>query len=327
MAAASMNRAGNVSDMAARAMQTLPSSSGCQCYYFIRSNCSGGELVNPSKSSPEMTFAVRDERRPRHHWADNEVLDVHGREIGLAGYGIYMYLGRHADNKTGRCTKRQADIAAAFGCSTDTVQRHTAKLVEAGLIAIKEGAIGKTFTYVLLQVHKVQAANCGVVEPQNAAQKNADCGTTDRKMRPSEPQIAVATKEARLSQDFSQDGEAAPQPDADAEALPSLSLARKVIEDCCLADNPSMVRAVASAIDYCLKREGRSKGEAVRFLINRCSEALDTGEAVNRFWFDDRAWRPKTVSHTQPAVSEDATQMIEERRRKRVASAGAHGQA
>jgi DNA-binding MarR family transcriptional regulator len=101
----------------------------------------------------EEIFRVRDERKPGHHWADNEVLDLYARELGPFGYSIYMALGRHSDNRTGRCSKSQREIAAIFGVSADTVQRAIARLIELRLVA-KEEQPGRSCVYILLEVEK-----------------------------------------------------------------------------------------------------------------------------------------------------------------------------
>jgi DNA-binding MarR family transcriptional regulator len=98
-------------------------------------------------------FRVRDERKPGHHWADNEVLDLYARDLGAFGYAVYMALGRHSDNRTGRCSKSQKEIAAIFGCSADTVQRAIARMIELRLVT-KEEIVGKPCVYILLEVEK-----------------------------------------------------------------------------------------------------------------------------------------------------------------------------
>ncbi len=76
-------------------------------------------------------FRVRDQRKPNHHWADNEVLDECAPRIGAYGYAVYMYICRWAGNSDGRCTRSQREIASAFGISTDTVGRAMQKLIAA----------------------------------------------------------------------------------------------------------------------------------------------------------------------------------------------------
>jgi DNA-binding MarR family transcriptional regulator len=120
---------------------------------------------------------VRDERKPGHHWADNEVLDMHGRELGPYGYAVYMALGRHADNRSGKCTKSQSDIAKIFGISSDTVQRAIQKLIDLGLLA-KEYNPGGACEYILLEVDKQRIVPRGQNDlPLTAVPPAAHSGT------------------------------------------------------------------------------------------------------------------------------------------------------
>lgn len=133
-------------------------------------------------------FQVRDQRKPGHHWADNEVIDDFGHMIGMQGYAIYMYLCRHAGNRNGKCIKTQVEIGKAFGASIDTVQRHVERLIVAGLVSV-ERQHDNSLVYFILEVPK-QTANCGNPSPQNAATLPQDAVTS--------PQNAVSNKEVRL---------------------------------------------------------------------------------------------------------------------------------
>src|SRR5882724_3326968 len=99
------------------------------------------------------TFRVRDQRKPNHHWADNEVLDECAPRIGAYGYAVYMYICRWAGNTDGRCTRSQREIASAFAISTDTVGRAVQKLIEAKLIA-KHDEPGRPSEFIVLEVAK-----------------------------------------------------------------------------------------------------------------------------------------------------------------------------
>lgn len=102
-------------------------------------------------------FKVRDERKAGHHWADNEVLDDFGPKIGPVGYAIYMFLARHAGNRSGKCTRSQQEIASAFGISRDTVNRHIPILVDTGLVVVIESA-GQPSEYILAEIEKYTPA-------------------------------------------------------------------------------------------------------------------------------------------------------------------------
>jgi hypothetical protein len=90
----------------------------------------------------------------------------------------------------------------------------------------------------------------------------------------------------------------------DAEDLPPQALAHKVIDECTLPRNPQVFQAIAGAIEFCVKEEHKSKGDAVTFIITCVRDALDRGETVNRFWFDDRAWRKKRANESGTTKTE-----------------------
>lgn len=76
------------------------------------------------------------------------------------------------------------------------------------------------------------------------------------------------------------------------EDFPSISLAQKVSVELCLQREVGMLDAVASAIDFCVKFEGKTKSSATEYLIARARDEIDHGGTPNRFWFTDRKWRP-----------------------------------
>lgn len=167
-------------------------------------------------------FKVRDERKPGHHWADNEVMDLFGKRIGPFGYSVYMYICRYAGNGDGRCYKTQAEIAAAFSISVDTVSRAVHRLIEVGLLA-KEDVPGKPSVYIVLEVPK-RTANSGTHLPPKTVAPNANSGnhlppTADGipLIADTLPPTAARNKEERLStrliQDLNLGNEASSLPD------------------------------------------------------------------------------------------------------------------
>ena len=144
-------------------------------------------------------FRVRDQRKPNHHWADNEVLDECAPRIGAYGYAVYMYICRWAGNSDGRCTRSQREIASAFGISTDTVGRAMQKLIAAKLIT-KQDEPGRPCAFIVMEVPKraqKPAAHSGAHLPHTAERPPLTAGPL--------PPTAARNKEVKLSQDFSQD--------------------------------------------------------------------------------------------------------------------------
>lgn len=165
--------------------------------------------TKPSAQEQKTAFKVRDERKPGHHWADNELMDIYASKIGLDGYSVYMYLARYSGNRDGRCTKSQREIAAAFNTSHDTVARAIKKLMDYALVGRYDVA-GKASVYVLLEVPKrnqTPYAHSGDTPTLTASTLTASPHTAETPTLTAEtPTLtAYANKEVRLSQDFSQD--------------------------------------------------------------------------------------------------------------------------
>lgn len=75
------------------------------------------------------------------------------------------------------------------------------------------------------------------------------------------------------------------------EDLPSIAVARRVVEELCLHHDPGIIHAVAGAIDFCVKFEGKTKASSTEYLIGLARDEIARGGAPTRFWFTDRKWR------------------------------------
>lgn len=81
----------------------------------------------------ENTIRLRDRREPGHFWADNEIFDVFGDELGASGIGLYMTLARLAFGTPNiRASQRGLGLHARMG--KDTVARALLVLVRLGLV-------------------------------------------------------------------------------------------------------------------------------------------------------------------------------------------------
>ena len=85
---------------------------------------------------------LRDRREPGHFWADNEIIDVFGDELGQNGISVYMTMTRFCYGAEVRLSLRE--IAAAARMSKDTVARSMKVLVSVGLVIETKGAKAKT---------------------------------------------------------------------------------------------------------------------------------------------------------------------------------------
>jgi len=124
-----------------------------------------------SDQATQREFFVRDHRAPGHFWADNEVIDVYGPQLGPHGIAVYMAMTRRADNSSGQLRLSNARIAEQIAMSKGGVFNALKLIVTLGLARILVPGSNKTPTvYVLadvktLSVHPVTAS----VHPVTAA--------------------------------------------------------------------------------------------------------------------------------------------------------------
>lgn len=87
-----------------------------------------------SHSMSEQEFLVRDSRQARHFWADNEVVDIFGVQLGAHAFAVYMVLCRHAINHTGEVRISSRKIARQIGMSPQGVLNALDHLGRLGLV-------------------------------------------------------------------------------------------------------------------------------------------------------------------------------------------------
>lgn len=80
---------------------------------------------------------IEDNREGGFFWADNEIIDKYGAELGPFGIAVYMALSRHANRN--RCFPSFGGIAKRIGASRPTVVKAIKKLEELGLISVERG--------------------------------------------------------------------------------------------------------------------------------------------------------------------------------------------
>jgi hypothetical protein len=74
------------------------------------------------------------------------------------------------------------------------------------------------------------------------------------------------------------------------ENMPALSYAIKIIEDLEMADTMQNKLVVEAAVKALVKG-GKSGPASYEFLVAQAKDALDRGDAVDKFWFEDSKWR------------------------------------
>lgn len=90
---------------------------------------------------------------PGHFWADNEVLDVFGKQLGEHGFAAYMVLCRHATNGTGECKLSTRKLANILGMSAGGAFNALTKVLQVGLARqIHPGDTKTPATYVLVDI-------------------------------------------------------------------------------------------------------------------------------------------------------------------------------
>lgn len=91
-----------------------------------------------ARTQSEHTNKVRDQRQPKHFWADNEIVDVYLPMIGMAGFAVYMLLCRFA-NQEGQCDPSIAGLAKRLQVTQPTIRKAIKALEKANLITVKRG--------------------------------------------------------------------------------------------------------------------------------------------------------------------------------------------
>jgi hypothetical protein len=98
-------------------------------------------------------FLVRDTRLPGHFWADNEVLDIFGEQLGEHGFAAYMVLCRYATNGTGECKLSTRKLAKLLGMSAGGAFNALSIVLQVGLARqIHPGDRSNPATYSLVDV-------------------------------------------------------------------------------------------------------------------------------------------------------------------------------
>ncbi len=101
---------------------------------------------------------MRGRPKPGFWWADNEIIDVYGAQIGATAVAVYSVLARFAGDQ-GECHPAIPTIAGKLGLADNTVKKALRTLEGAGLIEIEQRPGGKngrdrTHIYRLPQVNK-----------------------------------------------------------------------------------------------------------------------------------------------------------------------------
>jgi hypothetical protein len=151
-------------------------------------------------------FFPRDNRQPRHFWADNEVFDIYGPKLGAHGFAVYMALAKHAMNNSGECRTSMSKIAAQLGMSKGGVFNALAVILQLGLAKkVDEGDNRHCAAYVLADVKALTDPNyaqlrlAGSVHTVNAKESERSTGelsvhTVNASVHPVNPAFTPRTR-------------------------------------------------------------------------------------------------------------------------------------
>jgi DNA-binding MarR family transcriptional regulator len=144
-------------------------------------------------------FLVRDTRQPGHFWADNELIDVYGPQLGAHGIAVYMALARKAINGTGECRISMRSIAGQIGISVGGVSNAMADLLNLGLARqVDPGDNRSAAVYVLADVKALVNPNYAQLRlekpPISVHTVNAGVHTMNATVHPVNPAFTQRTR-------------------------------------------------------------------------------------------------------------------------------------
>ena len=150
---------------------------------------------------------LRDRRQPGHFWADNEVMDVFGSEVGRNGLSLYMVLARYSYGSEVRLSL--SEMAEAAFMKKDTVARAMKVLVTAGLvIEIKARAAKSASSYALADVKALVKQREAAREMRELQPHDLSHGATDggvnKKICAAQDETDLSQAEAGFETDLSQ---------------------------------------------------------------------------------------------------------------------------
>lgn len=112
--------------------------------------------------SSEMAVRLRDQRKPKHGWYDNEIYDVFGDELGQHGISVYMALTRLCYGETvchdGGAPYSVRELAEHARMKKDTFHRNLKRVIAMGLVVERKGATAQSASfYDLVDVKELAA--------------------------------------------------------------------------------------------------------------------------------------------------------------------------
>ena len=122
------------------------------------------------------TITIRDNREPGWFWAQNELLDEHGANIGVCGIAVYMTLARYANNESQRTWPGLRKIAAILGTGRNQVRDAIAMLEAAKIIRVTRRP-RQSHIYTLITLKATLPGGFGEDPPQEVGLEKTQVGS------------------------------------------------------------------------------------------------------------------------------------------------------
>jgi DNA-binding MarR family transcriptional regulator len=105
--------------------------------YPVQGSVSGSRPRSVPKAPSRVHQIIK--LKPGHRFSiDNDIIDIHAKQIGATGVAIYAVLARYANRQTGQCWPTVGRIARTLDLARSTVKVYLRKMEKAGLITIEE---------------------------------------------------------------------------------------------------------------------------------------------------------------------------------------------
>jgi predicted transcriptional regulator len=96
-------------------------------------------------------ISIKDDRKKRWFWIDNQVFNGHAAKMKPSGIAVYCVLLRHTDNVTAQTWPSIRTIADELGLSTTTVNEALNRLEDLQLIQVERPGAPKGNIYTVLE--------------------------------------------------------------------------------------------------------------------------------------------------------------------------------
>jgi hypothetical protein len=272
---------------------------------------------------------VRSGRRANFYIVENLLIDHYLRIVGATAFAVYCCLVRHADDHRATFVGT-AKLADESNLSQRQVRRILKRLEDYGLLRIvcTRKPVRKTVYWVLPVPSPGKAASAPLFDqcsppeqgtlvsaPRDMGVRGADMGVQRNK----EEQDPLNKRGERTVEDRSSASQQPPSPidlknrAVTAPGSHAADLAHRVIRILSLTSSSSNQKIIEAAIVAEAAYLGCSIEEAAKGITEKAMEDRRRGIAIDRWYFEDTKWRPKSRSAT-PTVPMNTSHYEETKR-------------